>query len=92
MILRLGRSPGEGNDNPLQYSYLGNPSSQRSPGGYSPCSCKESDTSEHVHIDRYRYTQMTCRMDSGQKTAKALTENGLPLGLFLDVIQVEDHK
>ena len=21
----LGRSPGEGNDNPLQYSYLGNP-------------------------------------------------------------------
>ena len=22
---RLGRSPGEGNGNPLQYSYLGNP-------------------------------------------------------------------
>ena len=24
-IPRLGRSPGEGNDNPLQYSYLENP-------------------------------------------------------------------
>ena len=23
LILGLGRSPGEGNDNPLQYSYLG---------------------------------------------------------------------
>ena len=25
LILGLGRSPGEGNDNPLQYSCLGNP-------------------------------------------------------------------
>ena len=25
LIPRLGRSPGEGNDNPLQYSCLGNP-------------------------------------------------------------------
>ena len=25
LILRLGRSPGEGNSDPLQYSYLGNP-------------------------------------------------------------------
>ena len=25
LILRLGRSPGEGNGNTLQYSYLGNP-------------------------------------------------------------------
>ena len=25
LILGLGRSPGEGNDSPLQYSYLGNP-------------------------------------------------------------------
>ena len=24
-VPRLGRSPGEGNGNPLQYSYLGNP-------------------------------------------------------------------
>ena len=25
LIPELGRSPGEGNGNPLQYSYLGNP-------------------------------------------------------------------
>ena len=30
-----GRSPGEGNGNPLQYSCLGNPMGQRSLGGYS---------------------------------------------------------
>ena len=32
----LGRSPGGGHDNPLQYSYLENPHGQRSLRGYSP--------------------------------------------------------
>ena len=36
----LGRSPGEGNGNPLQYSCLENPHGQRSLAGYSPCGCK----------------------------------------------------
>ena len=36
LISSLGRSPGEGNGNPLQYSCLGNPTGQRSPVGYSP--------------------------------------------------------
>ena len=31
-----GRSPGEGTDNPLQYSCLGNPRDRRSLAGYSP--------------------------------------------------------
>ena len=31
----LGRSPGERNDNPAQYSYLGNPT-DRGPGGLQP--------------------------------------------------------
>ena len=31
-----GKSPGGGNDNPLQYSYLENPHGQRSLVGYSP--------------------------------------------------------
>ena len=30
LISGLGRSPGGGNDNPLQYSCLGNPTGQRS--------------------------------------------------------------
>ena len=35
-ITGLGRSPGEGQGNPLQYSCLGNPHGQRSLVGYSP--------------------------------------------------------
>ena len=34
----LGRFPGEGNSNPLQYSGLENPHGQRSLAGYSPWS------------------------------------------------------
>ena len=32
----LGRSPGEGNDNPLQYSCLGNPMDRGTTVGHSP--------------------------------------------------------
>ena len=39
----LGRSPGEGNGNPHQYSCLENPHGQRSLVGYSTWDCKESD-------------------------------------------------
>ena len=42
----LGRSPGEGNGNPLQYSCLEKPHGRRSPVGYSPYGHKESDTTE----------------------------------------------
>ena len=42
----LGRSPGGGNGNPLQYSCLEN--GERSPAGYSPQGHKELDTSEHT--------------------------------------------
>ena len=49
----LGRSPGGGHDNPLQYSCLENPHEQRSLVGYSPWGCKELDTTEatwHAHM------------------------------------------
>ena len=39
----LGRSPGEENGNPFQYSCLGNPMV-----GYSPWGHKESDTTEYA--------------------------------------------
>ena len=42
----LGRSPGEGNANPLQYSCLEKSHGQRSLAGYSPWGHKESDTTE----------------------------------------------
>ena len=46
LIPELGRSPGGGHGNPLQYSCLENPQGQRSLAGYSPWGGKESDTTE----------------------------------------------
>ena len=43
LILWLGRSPGGGHDNPLQYSCLENPHGQRGLAGCSPLSLRESD-------------------------------------------------
>ena len=43
-----GRSPGEENSNPLQYSCLEN--GLRSLVGYSPWGCKESDTAERLAL------------------------------------------
>ena len=46
LIPELGRSPGGGHSNLLQYSCLENPHGQRSLAGYSPWGHKESDTTE----------------------------------------------
>ena len=46
LIPGLGRSPGGGRGNPLQYSCLENPHGQRSLSGYSPWGCKELDMTE----------------------------------------------
>ena len=45
LIPALGRSPGGGNGNPLQYSCLGNPMDKEAElaRGYSPNGCKECD-------------------------------------------------
>ena len=43
LIPELGRSPGGGHDNPLQYSCLENPHGQRILADYSPYGHKESD-------------------------------------------------
>ena len=45
-IPRLGRSPGGGHDNPLQYFCLENPHGQRSLTGYSPWGHKELDMTQ----------------------------------------------
>ena len=50
----LGRFPGEGNGNPLQYSCLENPHGQRNLAGYSAWAHKDLDTIEpltHTHIE-----------------------------------------
>ena len=50
-----GRSPGEGNGNSLQDYCLESPHEERSLGGYSPWSCKESDMTEHHHHPQIPY-------------------------------------
>ena len=50
LILGLGRTPGEGNGNPLQYSRLENLCGQRSLAGCSPWSRKELDTPEWLTL------------------------------------------
>ena len=46
LIPGSGRFPGEGNGNPLQYSWPGKSHRQRRLAGYSPWGHKESDTTE----------------------------------------------
>ena len=46
--LGLGRSPGGGHGNPLQYSCLESPHGVRSLVVYSPWGCKESDITERL--------------------------------------------
>ena len=48
LIPGLGRSPGGGHGNPLQYSCLENPQGQRGLVGYSPWGRKELDTTERL--------------------------------------------
>ena len=43
-----GRSPGEGNGNPLQYSCLEKSHGWRSLVGYTPWDCKEVDMTERL--------------------------------------------
>ena len=54
LIPGLGRSPGGGHGNLLQYSCLENPHGQRSLAGYSPWGHKESDTTERLSTAQHR--------------------------------------
>ena len=55
----LGRSPGVGNGNPLQYSCLENPHGQRTLAGYSPQGHTESDTTEATQHARTHKALLT---------------------------------
>ena len=60
--LGLGRSPGEGNGSPLQYSCLEKSHGQRSLVGYSPWGPKESDTTERLQFLISRQARMFALM------------------------------
>ena len=61
----LGRSPGGGHGNPLQYSCLENPHGQTSLVGYSPWGRKGSDTTEQLtHVQQLAYMADSIEGDS----------------------------
>ena len=74
----LGRSPGGGQSNPLQYSCLENPHGQRGLAGCSPWGSKESDTTEwlstiHVLIHSLQFlTYLTFGRTSHTSPVRAL--------------------
>ena len=61
LIPGLGRSPGGGHGNPLQYSFLENPHGQRSLAGYSPWGPKELDTTERLRTAHTGLQKVTSR-------------------------------
>ena len=54
LIPGSGRSPGEGNGNPLQFSCLGNPMDRWELGGLQSRGHKESDTTERLNTTKER--------------------------------------
>ena len=59
-ILRLGRSPGRGNGNPLQYSSLENPMDTKVWQAIVHRVEKEWDTTENAHINPKKLCNVTC--------------------------------
>ena len=68
----LGRSPGEGNGNPLRYSCLGNPMDRGPGAGYRPWGCKGSDATERLY---FHFTLHQSKFSfMGIKTSKAVAK------------------
>ena len=61
----LGRSPGEGNGNPLQYSCLENSMGREAK---SPWCCKEQDTTQHAHMRAHTRTRTHTHTDTQKHT------------------------
>ena len=53
LIPRLGRSPGGGHGNPLQYNRLENPYRQKNLVGHSPWRCKELGRTEQLSTSHH---------------------------------------
>ena len=83
-----GRSPGEGNGKPLQYSCLENSHGQRSLGGYSPWGRKESDTTERLSEAQQLYNVMCCRSISIFKEMLRLWLSGNSAYILCDIHRI----
>ena len=69
LIPELGRSPGEGNGNPVQYPLPGESHGQRSLAGYNPWGHKELEMTE---INEYSFIRKDLQVESHytQSTSK----------------------
>ena len=80
-VPRLGRPPGEGHGNPLQYSCLENSQGQRSLEGCSPWGRKELDTSArlstYIHLWGHYHSQ------DSTLTVRTVHMSTIPEVLFL---------
>ena len=77
LIPGLGRSPGGGHGNPLQYSCLENPHGQRRLAGYSPWGRKESDMTEQLSTAQYSiYGLKNMKLVQEVKTNRQIEWNG----------------
>ena len=79
MIPLWEKSPGEGNGNPLQYSWPGKSHEQSSLVGYSPWGHKESDTTEQLHF-HFHF--------SFHRGLKAKSPEIIPLGSVLTCLSI----
>ena len=88
----LGRSPGDGHGNPLQYSCLENPHGQGCLVGYSPWGCKESDSTERLstHLMTYFLSwpvalkNPVCHEEESEDGAER--SSAVPCGCFEDLL------
>ena len=71
----LGRSPGGGLGNPLQYSFLENPHGQRSLAGYSPWDHIELDMTDQLST-----AQHISGSSAGKESACSIGDTGSILG------------
>ena len=75
----MGRFPGGGHGNPLQFSCLENPHEQMNLVGYSPWGRKESDTTERLSTEHLASYSLECQIVlivfSLQLDSKTLVKN-----------------
>ena len=68
----LGRSPGGGYGNLLQYSCLENPQEWRRLAGYSPWGCKESDMTEATQQQPHNHFTMEAALHNRDEKIQTL--------------------
>ena len=83
-IPRLGRSSGEGNGNPLQYSCLEKSHGQRTLVGYSPWDPKELDTTKWLHFLSFTFHRLGVILSTEDTVAENQTN---PLKIIYATIE-----